>query len=338
MEHTYTMGVGLRGTGQVAVQHVRAVEANPHTAVVAVCGRNIEHSRQFAAQYAPQAKVYANYEDMLADPSVDIVSECMPNYLHAEEGCLALRAGKHVMLEKPAGITEQETEDLFCAAESSKQKSVVSFVLRWHPMVQNIRNLLNKKAFGEVYYAEADYWHGISPKFSSYPWIRQKQFAGGAMITGGSHAVDILRYLHGEIAEVSAYSVKKREDFDYPTTYVSALSFCDGTVGKVSASLDGVNFPYQFNIDLLGTAGICRDNRFYARELFPNQEDWMNFTCDTPNSGKVSHHPFKAEFDNLVDAILHDAPVLCDIQDACRSMRVVHAITRSAAEGKPVAI
>ncbi|MFA6681415.1 MAG: Gfo/Idh/MocA family oxidoreductase, partial [Sphaerochaeta sp.] len=212
------------------------------------------------------------------------------------------------------------------------------FVLRWHPMVLTIKNLLQRKAFGDVYYAEADYWHGISPGFSSYPWIRKKQFAGGAMITGGSHAVDILRYLHGEIAEVSAYSVRKREDFDYPTTYVSALRFCDGTVGKVSASLDGVNFPYQFNIDLLGTGGICRDNRFYTRDLFPNQDDWMQFACDTPNSGNVSHHPFKAEFNNLINAILHDEPVLCDIQDACRSMRVVHAITSSAEDGRPVAL
>ncbi len=55
----------------------------------------------------------------------------------------------------------------------------------------------------------ADYWHGIKPTFSSYNWIRKREFAGGAMITGGSHAADIARYLGGEVEEVSAYSLEK---------------------------------------------------------------------------------------------------------------------------------
>ena len=332
------LGVGIRGTGQVAIQHVKAVEAHTHTQVVAICGRNFEHAKQFAAHYAPNATVYEHYEDMLSDAHVDIVSECMPNYLHASEGILALEADKHLILEKPAGITEEETANLSAVAKASNRKSVVSFVLRWHPMVQNMKSLLAQNAFGDIYYAEADYWHGISPSFSSYPWIRRKEFAGGAVITGGSHAVDILRYLHGEIKEVSAYAVGKRDDFDYPTTYVAALQFADGTVGKTSVSLDGVKSPYQFNIDLLGTRGLCRDNRFYARDLFPFQNDWMHFASDTPNSGNVSHHPFKAEFDNLIDAILHDVPVLSDIEDACRSMDVVYAINRSVTEKRPVEV
>ncbi len=339
MKGAHTMlGVGIRGTGQVAVQHVKAIEANGKAEVVAICGRSVEHASRFAATYAPNAKVYVHYEDMLSDERVSIVSECMPNYLHASEGILALEAGKHLMLEKPAGINFEETRLLSLAAQASDRKTVVSFVLRWHPMVRNIKRMLDNGAFGRVYYAEADYWHGISPKFNSYPWIRKKEFAGGAMITGGSHAVDILRYLHGEIREVHAYAVGTRDDFDYPTTYVAALQFSDGSVGKTSVSLDGLHSPYQFNIDLLGTKGLCRDNRFYASDLFPHQDGWMQFSCGTPNSGSVAHHPFKEEFDNLVDAILEDVPVLCTVEDGCRSMDVVHAINRSVVEGKPVEV
>lgn len=333
-----TLGVGLRGTGQVAVEHVKAIDSNPMTKVVAVCGRDYERAKLFAQKWAPQAKVYREYEDMLGDERVDIVSECMPNYLHAREAILALEADKHVILEKPAGITADETARLSEAAQKSTRKSVVSFVLRWHPMVQNMKSLLKEDAFGEIYYAEADYWHGISSRFNSYNWIRRKEFAGGAMITGGSHAVDIIRFLHGEIAEVSAYAVGKRDDFDYLTTCVAALKFEDGTVGKVSASLDGLHFPYQFNIDLLGTRGACRDNRFYAKDLFPVQDDWMSFTSITPSSGSVDHHPFKEEIDNLVDAILHDTPILSTIEDACKSMQVVHAIDQSVAEKRAVSL
>jgi predicted dehydrogenase len=278
---------------------------------------------------------------MLADPRVDIVSECMPNYLHTPEALLALEAGKHLILEKPVALSYEELAALRSAARKadvSGLHTVVSFVLRWHPLVTNLKKLLARGAIGDIYYAEADYWHGIKPSFSSYPWIRKKEFAGGAMITGGCHAADIIRYLKGEIAEVSAYSCGRRDDFDYPTTYVAAVKFRDGTVGKISASLDGTAFPYQFNIDLLGTGGAIRDNHLYSKDMVPRQNDWMVLPCETPDSGAVAHHPFKEEIDNLTDRLTSGTPVLSDILDACRSMEVALAVTESARTGKPVKI
>ena len=332
------LGVGIRGTGQVAVQHADAIQANPETYIAAVCGRSFESAKKFTEKYAPQAKVYANYEDMLADKAVDIVSECMPNYLHAAEAVQALEAGKHLILEKPAGINPGETRALEEAARKTDKKSVVSFVARWHPLIVNMKSLLERQALGKVYYVETDYWHGIKPTFSSYEWIRKKQFAGGAMITGGCHVVDIARYLNSEITEVFAYAAKNRDDFDYLTSYVASVKFANGAIGKISASLDGLYFPYQFNIDILGTQGACRNERFFCKEIFPVQNDWMSFSCPTPNSGAVNHHPFKEEINNLVDCILKGVSVKSDVLDACKTMKAVYAITESAETGKPVQV
>jgi predicted dehydrogenase len=282
--------------------------------------------------------VYSDYESMLADPAVDIVSICMPNYLHAREAIQAFQAGKHLILEKPVAIHGEELDRLRQAARQAKTRSVVSFLARWNPMIRNIRTLLDQGAIGEIYYAEVDYWHGIKKTFSSYEWIRRKEFAGGAMITGGCHAADIARYFKGEVAEVSAYSTRQRDDFDYPTTLVASLRFADGSVGKLSASLDGLSFPYQFNIDLLGSQGAIRDNRLYSKKLFPEQSDFVVVHSPTLNSGDVTHHPFKQEIDNLVENLLHDTPVLSDVLDACRSQEVALAVEESAATGRPVAI
>lgn len=341
MKKEARFGVGIRGAGQVAYEHARAIEENPELYLAAICSRSRESAEKLKAACAPEARVYDRYEDLLTDPAVHIVSECMPNYLHAREAVLALEAGKHLILEKPAAVSYEELTDLRAAArkaDAAGLRTVVSFVLRWHPLVTNLKNLLEKKALGDVYYAETDYWHGIKPTFSSYSWIRKREFAGGAMITGGCHAADLARYLKGEIAEVSSYSCGARQDFDYPTTYVAAVKFQDGSVGKISASLDGLAFPYQFNIDLLGTEGAIRDNRVYAKGLFPHQEDWTVVPCPTPNSGSVKHHPFKQEIDNLVEGITRGGKVLSDVLDACRSMEVALAVTESARTGKPVAI
>jgi len=333
------LGVGIRGAGQVAYEHAKAIENNPHLHLAAVCSRTEESAQRLAAQYNPAAEVYRHYEDLLADAGVDIVSICMPNYLHAREAIQAYAANKHLILEKPTAISYEELQTLRSAAYKADTRSVVSFVLRWHPMVKNLKALLDQQAIGEIYYIEADYWHGIKKSFSSYNWIRKKEFAGGAMVTGGCHTADIVRYLSGkEVQEVFAYRCKNRPDFDYDTTLVASIKFRDDSIGKLSVSLDGLCFPYQFNIDLLGTEGAIRDNRVYSKSLFPEQTDFITLSSATPNSGAVDHHPFQQEIDNLTDHILHDAPILSDVADACNSMEIVLAIEESAATGKPVAI
>jgi len=337
--HEKCLGVGIRGAGQVAYEHAKAITNNPHLCLAAVCSRSEQSARKLTAQYHPAAKIYRHYEDMLADPKVDIVSICMPNYLHAREAIQAFAAGKHLILEKPTAINYPELQNLRAAAKKANSCSVVSFVLRWHPMTVNLKALLDRQAIGEIYYVEADYWHGIKASFSSYPWIRKKEFAGGAMISGGCHAADLARYLSGkEVEEVFAYRLRKRPDFDYHTTLVASVKFRDESIGKLSASLDGLCFPYQFNVDLLGTEGAVRDNRIYSKPLFPEQTDFITLASATPNSGAVTHHPFQAEIDNLADHILHGAPILSDVPDACNSMEVVLAIEESAATGKPVRV
>lgn len=331
-------GVGIRGTGQVAVQHAEAVRDNPHTYVAAVCGRSLEKAQALIDRVAPGARAFGRYEDMLADPRVDIVAECMPNHLHASESLLALEAGKHLLLEKPAGITPEETDALYHAATRSDKKTVVSFLVRWVPLVVNLKLLLDQGAIGEVYYAGMDYWHGIKPTFSSYPWIRKREFAGGAMITGGCHAADAARYLNGEVAEVCAFACPGRSDFDFDTTISASARFCNGSVGRLSASLDGLAFPYQFNIDLLGTEGAIRNGKLYSKALFPQQDDWVRLPMREADSGSVDHHPFHEEWNEFVDAIRLGTPVRSDLADACRSMDVALAVTESAATGKPVMI
>ena len=337
-------GVGIRGAGQVARQHAEAIAANPHLRLAAVCSRSQESAERLALEVAgaakegPPVRVYRHYPDLLSDAGVDIVSECMPNHLHATEAAAAFDAGKHLILEKPAGINQEELVLLRNACRRGRAQSVVSFVLRWHPLVATIKSLLGRGVIGEPYFSGFDYWHGIKPSFPSYEWIRREEFAGGAMITGGCHAADLARYLKGEVAEVSAYSTRSRDDFDYPTTFSAAVKFRDGTLGRLSASLDGVCFPYQFNIDLLGTRGAIRDNRLFSKELFPGQKDFSLIPGDTPNSGSVAHHPFKQEIDEFVESLLTGAPARSDVEDACKSMEICLAITESARSGRPVAI
>ncbi|MBW1994852.1 MAG: Gfo/Idh/MocA family oxidoreductase, partial [Deltaproteobacteria bacterium] len=98
------LGVGIRGAGQVSYEHAKAVENNPNLYLAAVCSRSESSARKLAARFNPDATVYKDYREMLADSKVQVVSVCMPNYLHAQEAIQALEANKHLILEKPVAI------------------------------------------------------------------------------------------------------------------------------------------------------------------------------------------------------------------------------------------
>ena len=338
MDDKGRLGVGIHGTGSVAIQHVAGFIANPNTYIAGVCGRSEDSTSRFVHQHCPNAKIYTNLEDMLNDVEVDIVTECMPNYLHAKDAILTLAADKHILLEKPVGITYEETDALYDAAKKSSKKSVVSFVGRWEPLLINLKRLIEEDSIGNIFFCGCDYWHGIKKSFASYNWIRQQNFAGGAMITGGCHAADNARYLNGDITEVFAFSTKYREDFDYPTTLSASVKFKNNSVGRLSACLDGINYPYQANIDVLGSKGAIRNNRFWSNKLFPMQEKWIDLPMQGPDTGTVSCHPFNSEINEFIDSILYNTPVKSDICDGVKTMDVVLAITESALIGKPVRV
>ena len=107
------IGVGIRGAGQVAYEHANAIENNPHLFLKAVCSRSSDSAHKLDDHYGNGATVYETYEEMLSDETVDIVSLCMPNYLHAREAILALEAKKHLILEKPTAINYEELQKLF---------------------------------------------------------------------------------------------------------------------------------------------------------------------------------------------------------------------------------
>lgn len=324
--------VAIMGAGAVSREHAKAYLANPHTQVVGVCSRRVESARRLVHEVGLGCAVYPDFAALLADDRVDIVSICTPNYQHAALAIQTAQAGKHLVLEKPVGITPEEVRAVREAVRAAGVRSVVSFILRWNPLVQTIRALLDQQAIGEVFYAECDYWHGIQPTFPSYEWIRHREFAGGAFITGGCHAVDAIRNFAGEIVEVSAHSVRRRPDFDYPTTLVAMVKFASGAIGKIGCSVE-TRAPYQFSIDLLGTEGTIRDNRLFSRRLLPGQTGFAEIPTVLPASGDVRHHPFPAEIDHFVTCLLEDREPMPNVEDACKTQEVCLAAEMSAAAG-----
>ncbi|MDI9584419.1 MAG: Gfo/Idh/MocA family oxidoreductase [Acidobacteriota bacterium] len=326
-----SLGIAINASGWVSVEYAKAITRNPRAHLVGITSRNLDNARRFVAELGLDCTVFPDYEALLADSRVGAVVITTPNYLHASDAIAACKAGKHIILEKPPAITRDECDALQAAVEQAGITSVVGFVLRWNPLVTNIRALQDQGALGDIIFAQTDYWHGAGRVISPDRWIAKRKFTGSTMLAGGSHAVDMIRFLVGsEVVEVAAFAREGLDTFEFDMTESGILRFENGAVGRVSASLEIVG-PYQFNIELLGTGGTVRDNRLWSKKLAPEQSDFMEIPCIQPNSGDVAHHPFQQEVDHFVDCALSGRDCAPNIADGLRTVRVCLALDESAA-------
>ena len=122
---------------------------------------------------------------------------------------------------------------------------------------------------------------------------------------------------------------------DGQTQVVLIARFANGAIGKVASSIEN-KMPCVFNIQLLGDKGSIRNNQIYAKSKFPGQTDFVTIPTILPDSGDVTHHPFEAEIDHLVDCILNDVESHANVEDTYKTHEVCLAADLSAMEGRPV--
>lgn len=189
------MGVLIIGAGDVSSQHISAFQNNPHTEVKAICSRTRSSCEKRAEQANLQdVAIYTDYRKALQHSGIEIVSICTPHHLHCEHTLAAAQAGKHLVIEKPIANTLEDIQQMEAAVKKSGVKTVVSFVLRWNPLFQTIKQMITDDAVGQVYYVETDYQHYLSTQWGSWDVGCKKETGVSAFLVAGCHAVDALRW------------------------------------------------------------------------------------------------------------------------------------------------
>lgn len=355
-----TLGVLIHGAGWVSTQHIQAFQQNPHTEVVAVSSRTVEGAQARAAGSGLEVACYGDYEKALSQPGVDIVAVCTPQHLHAENTIAAARAGKHIAIEKPAAMSLAEARAMRAAVGKAAVKTVVSFVLRWNPLFQNIKAMIAGGALGRVYSVEADYHSYAGDWWGGFGMGRRKDLGGSAFLVAGCHAIDALRWFaapgEAEAAmpvEVFAYAGGLRgqstlqynpltggwhegDPLEYPGLEMALVRFSNGVLGKVSVNFECIQ-PYAFPLRIFGDKGTIRDNRIWSHTT-PGQKGWNAIPGITPDSADVTHHPFQGQIDHFVDCILSGRESHCNLEDALRTHEVVYAAQRCYETRQPVVL
>ncbi len=321
-------GCAVWGCGWVSSGHINAYLRHPQCEVVALGSRRRESVLAKQKEFGLDCRVCLNLSELLQDERIDIISICTPNRQHAEEAIRAARAGKHVFLEKPIAICEEDLVRLPQTFAACGVRSLVGLVLRFNPLVQMQRQLVSEGELGRVFMANVDYWFGRE----RLGWMKERAQTGGAFILAGCHSVDMARFVLGaDIVEVSGAALQVGEYYEYPPVETAQVRFANGALGVFTCSLVGYN-PYTANLSLLGEKGTIINDRFFLSR-FAGQQNFFTLDTGIKKSGDVYSHPFPAMVEHFITCIQEERESPHNLASAVNAHRACLAISRSAAEG-----
>ena len=263
MPHRGMFRAGVIGAGAIAQAcHMPGYTRNKHMELVAFSDPAPARHKEIHDKF-PGLHGYHSHEEMLAKEGLDVVSVCTPNKYHAECTVAALKAGCHVLCEKPIAASLQEADRMIAAAKQARKKLMIGFSHRLYRGPIRCRELLQKKAIGKPFMIRVRFAHG-----GPYPgWAKDKWFyepelaAGGALLDMGIHAIDLCLWLFGPVAAVSAKATTLIKRIAVDDNAILLLEFKNGALGYVEVGW--TSKPGFAGIEIYGTEGslICDYHR-----------------------------------------------------------------------------
>ena len=355
-------GILINGAGWVARQHAAAYQNRSDCRIVAINDVSLKRAACLAKELdLEDASLYDDLTVALKQTGIDIVSVCTPQHVHCDNVLQIAAAGKHIVIEKPVATSLYELHLMQEVVHRANVKTVVSFVLRWNPLLVMLKKMLVEGTFGNPFYVEVDYMSYNGSWWGGWNDARTVEQGVSASLVAGCHAIDAARWLATTESNKAAIPVevyatcggfrkgKTREYNPITNTWIDnappmeydgleliLIKFAGGAQAKICVNAECV-MPYRFPIRIFGDRGTAVDNKIWS-ESFPGQSDWIELPTICPDSSNVSHHPFQAQIDHFIDCITNNVESHCNLDDAIRSHEVVFAALECYKTHRPVKV
>jgi predicted dehydrogenase len=318
---------GILSTAKIGLEKViPAMQKSKFCNVAAIASRDYETAKNTAAKLKIQ-KAYGSYEDLLADKDIQAIYIPLPNHMHVDWSIKALKAGKHVLCEKPVGINYSEAQKLLEASKKYPDLKIMeAFMYRFHPQWQQTKQLIAQGRIGELKTIQSIFcYHNIDPDN-----IRNKQqYGGGGLMDIGCYCISLSRFVYEAEPKRVLGVIEYDLHFKVDSITSGILDFDKGTsTFTCSTQLNS----YQ-RVNIFGTKGRIeieipfnappdRPCRIFLQEG-GKIEEIIFVICDQ----------YKIQCDLFSQAILNDTEVPTPLEDAAANMKVIDAVIESSKSG-----
>ena len=324
------------GCGRIAQRHAEHISKRGQ--LVAVCDVVEDKAQQLATAYG--AKSYTSYADMLAqEPSIDVIAVCSPNGLHAQHAIEGLKAGFHVLCEKPMGLSVKECGEMMQTAERSNKRLFAIKQNRYNPPVAAVKEIIEAGKLGKVLSVQLSCFWNRNTDYYANSWKGTKDLDGGTLFTQFSHFIDLLYWLIGDVEEVAAYMGNFAHEgiIEFEDTGVVILKFTNGAIGTVNYTVNSFDKNMEGSLTIFGEKGTVKIGGQYLNELEYQQiqdyrienlpegnkaNNYGNYTGSMSNHDKV--------YDNLIEVLTHNAPITTSSYEGMKTVEIIEKIYRAA--------
>ena len=336
--------LAISGVGAISYVHAHGMERIDNAELVAICDIHREQLDKFRKVFSVDEKnCYTDFDEMLKRDDIDAVIICTPDNDHKDTSIKALKAGKHVLCEKPMALRLDECRDMVKATKETNKKFMIGQVCRKAPGFIKAKELVDSGIIGDIFFIESEYAHDYMNSPGIDNW--RKSPDRHPIIGGGCHAVDLLRWISGDPTEVFAYANHKMlPDWPVNDCVVSVLKFPNNIIGKVMTSI-GCKRSYTMRTVIYGSKGtIITDNTSNTISLFKDKiSDEMdkigyadNMEIKIPVA--VNSHNMTDEIKDFIFCIQNNTEPNPDCTQGFITVAVCDAIVRSAETGDKIVI
>jgi len=333
--------VGLIGAGAIAQGcHLPGYAKDDRAELVAIADPAVARHKEVTKAYGDLAP-YTEYGKMLKEQSLDVVSVCTPNKYHAAATIAALKAGCHVLCEKPMSVNLREADRMIATAKETRKKLMVGFTHRLLSGPGKCKDLLQKRALGKPFMIRVRFAHGgPHPGWAKDPntFYDPETAAGGAMLDMGIHAIDLCLWLFGPVAGVSAKAATLAKKIAVDDNAVMLLEFKSGALGYIEAGW--TSKPGFTGIEVYGTEGsvICdylSEVKLCGGRASAGADSVTEWTTldKKPTAGG-----WDAEIGHWLDVVTGKTKLMIDGQAGRNAVEVALAAYKSSKTGRRVTI
>lgn len=340
--------IGILGCGKIAqVRHIPEYAENPDCELAAFYNPTRKRAEDMAAKYG--GKVYDTPEELLADPAIDAVSVCAANYAHAELTIKALRAGKHVLCEKPMATNIEDCEAMAEAAAESGKFLMIGHNQRLAKAHVRAKQLIDAGTIGRIVTFRTTFGHGGPETWSINPgkntwFFDKKKAAMGVMADLGVHKTDLIQYLTGQrVVRTTAKLVtldKRGEDGELigvDDNAVCIYEMSGGAFGTMTASWTFYGAEDNSTV-LYGTKGIMKIYDDPAHSIVVTLADGEKQMYDIEQIQTNDNQTKSGVIDLWIDCLKNGRAPEISGESALYAMRAVFASIKSSELGESVDI
>jgi len=327
-----TINFALVGCGRIGKRHAEHI--NNYGKLVAVCDIDINKAKQLGETY--NTLVFSDLSEMLKNTQVDVVSICTPNGLHAKHSIQVLKAGFHVLCEKPMAISVLDCEQMVNQALKANKRLFIVKQNRYNPPVDAVKKLIEEGKLGKIFSVQLNcFWNRNPEYYNTSDWKGTKKLDGGTLFTQFSHFIDLLYYMIGDIKKVKAYTsnFNHKEEMEFEDTGVVALKFYNGALGTINYTVNSFGKNMEGSITIFAEKGTVKIGGQYLNELEYQNFDDFSITDlpegNPPNQygqyvGSMSNHGLV--YANVIDVLTNGGVIATNGFEGLKTVEIIDKI------------